>query len=165
MTSPSLFRRVDKIFDLAAASVASVCLSVAVAAGFWQVLTRFAFQNPSVWSEALVRLMLIWMVMIGVGLALRHGALVSIDLAEKRVRGSARRVLRLTIFGANVAVLGALLYFGYRMVGRVQAQEMAGLEISMAWGYAAIPVGAAFGILGSIANYRSHENSELENAT
>ncbi|WP_210215609.1 TRAP transporter small permease [Mongoliimonas terrestris] len=165
MTSIPLMTRLDKAFDLAASVAASLCLAGAAAAGFWQVVTRFIFENPSVWSEALVRLLLVWMVMIGLGVAIRHGALVSIDIAEKNARGLFLKVVRVAILSADVAVLGALLYFGYRMVGRVQAQEMAGLEISMAWGYAAIPVGAAFGILGSIANYRSHENSELENAT
>jgi TRAP-type C4-dicarboxylate transport system permease small subunit len=34
----------------------------------------------------------------------------------------------------------------------------------MSWGYAAIPVGAAFAILGALANFLDRRAEELENA-
>mgnify|MGYP006988313584 CR=1 FL=1 len=49
------------------------------------------------------------------------------------------------------------------MRGRVQS--MAGLEsFSMAWGYAALPVGAVFSILGIIGNLLDPQRMELETA-
>jgi TRAP-type C4-dicarboxylate transport system permease small subunit len=39
------------------------------------------------------------------------------------------------------------------MADRVRFQQMAGLEVSIAWGYAAIPVGAAFAMLGAFARF------------
>jgi len=35
----------------------------------------------------------------------------------------------------------------------VRFQQMAGLDISMSWGYAALPVGAVFAMLGSIVHF------------
>jgi TRAP-type C4-dicarboxylate transport system permease small subunit len=47
-------------------------------------------------------------------------------------------------------------------VQRLRFQNLAGLEISIAWAYAAVPVGAAFGILGVIANFLDPRRGELE---
>jgi TRAP-type C4-dicarboxylate transport system permease small subunit len=50
------------------------------------------------------------------------------------------------------------------MASRVRFQEMAGLEVSMAWGYAAIPVGAVFAMLGALAHFLDRRAEELEAA-
>jgi TRAP-type C4-dicarboxylate transport system permease small subunit len=46
----------------------------------------------------------------------------------------------------------------------VKFQEMAGLEVSMAWGYASIPLGAIFAMLGAVAHFLDRRNEELESA-
>ena len=60
--------------------VAQGLLWSAVAAGFYQVLARFIFESPSAWSEAWTRASIIWAVMLGVSLAFRQGAMLSVDL-------------------------------------------------------------------------------------
>jgi TRAP-type C4-dicarboxylate transport system permease small subunit len=165
MNLRTAFVRFDRLFMQAAAIAACIFLAIAVVAGFWQVLSRFILSNPSIWSEALVRLSLIWMVMIGLGVALRQGALVSIDIAESAARGIVRKVIHVAILLSNLTLLGTLLWFGWTMAQRVRFQEMAGLEISIAYGYAAIPIGCFCGIVGTIAHFFDRRSSELENAT
>ena len=41
-------------------------------------------------------------------------------------------------------------------------KEMAGLEVSMSWGYAAIPVGAAFAMIGAVAHFLDRRSEELD---
>jgi TRAP-type C4-dicarboxylate transport system permease small subunit len=164
MTLRAILVRVDQIFMQAAAIAACIFLAIAVIAGFWQVLSRFVLSNPSIWSEALVRLALIWMVMIGLGVALRQGALVSIDIAEAASRGKLRQVIHVAILISNLTLLGALLWFGWSMAERVQFQEMAGLEISISYGYAAIPIGCLCGIFGTIGHFFDRRSTELESA-
>ena len=161
----ALLVRFDQIFMQVAAIAACLFLAIAVIAGFWQVLSRFVFSNPSIWSEALVRLALIWMVMIGLGVALRQGALVSIDIAEGASRGMVRKVIHVAILISNLVLLSALLWFGWSMAERVRFQEMAGLEISISYGYAAIPIGCFCGIIGTIAHFFDRRSTELEVAT
>jgi TRAP-type C4-dicarboxylate transport system permease small subunit len=156
--------RLDRIVTLAAVVAASVAMAVAVAAGFWQVTTRFVLESPATWSEALVRLALIWMVFLGVAVALREGALVSIDIAHHYSTGRTRRLLEGAALIANLILLAVLFWFGWDMIYRVRFQEMAGLEISLSWGYAAIPVGAVFAAVGAIANFLDHRSGELEAA-
>ncbi len=144
---------IDRASTGIAAVLASIALTVAVAAGLWQVIARFATETPSVWSEALVRTALIWMAFLGVAVALRAGALVSIDVAHRYSGDTLRRALEAAALAASLTILGIMFWFGWMMAERVQFQEMAGLEVSMSWGYAAIPVGAVFGMIGAVAHF------------
>lgn len=154
----------DRIATGLATALACAALIVATAAGFWQVVARFATETPSIWSEALVRTALIWMAFLGLAAALRTGALVSIDVAHRHSRGALRRALEAAALACSLSLMGVLLWFGWIMAERVQFQEMAGLEISMSWGYAALPIGAAFSILGALGHFLDRRAEELEMA-
>ncbi len=128
------------------------------------MVARFATETPSVWSEALVRTALIWMAYLGLAVALRTGALVSIDVAHRYTRGAVRRAIEASALAFSLALMGVLFWFGWAMAERVQFQEMAGLEVSMSWGYAALPVGAVFAVMGALANFLDRRAEELESA-
>ena len=61
--------------------------------GMWQVLARFVFSEPSTWTEELMRRLLVWCVMLGIAVAFRRGALVSVDLMLRTARGRWRDAL------------------------------------------------------------------------
>ncbi|MCU0890078.1 MAG: TRAP transporter small permease [Rubritepida sp.] len=161
-------RRGVLALDRASTGFASVlavgALAVAVAAGAWQVVARFATETPSIWSEALVRTALIWMAYVGLAVAIRTGALVSIDLLRSLARGGLRRAVDAAILAFSLSLLGVMFWFGWHMAERVKFQEMAGLEVSMAWGYAAIPIGAVFAMVGALAHFFDQRHNELETA-
>lgn len=152
----------DRIGTATATVIACLALAVAVFAGLWQVIARFATETPSAWSEALVRTALIWMAMLGLAAAVRTGALVSIDIAHRLASGALRRGLEAAALAMSLTLMAVLFWFGWIMAERVQFQEMAGLEVSIAWGYAAIPVGAVFAVLGAIAQFLDRRSEELE---
>lgn len=149
----ALIRRIDGIVAGGVAAAASLALAIAVASSFWQVLGRFLFHTPASWSEALTRLALVWMVLLGISVALRKGALVAIDLAREATTGGVRRSIEAITLASCLIMFATLFWFGIATAQRVQMQEMAGLEISMAWGYAAIPVGSLFAALGAIVHF------------
>jgi TRAP-type C4-dicarboxylate transport system permease small subunit len=152
-TIVTLIRRVDATVAMGVANAASLALAVAALASFWQVMGRFVFQVPSTWSEALTRVALIWMVMLGISTALRAGAFVAIDLVRDALHGRLRLALELAITLACLFLFAMLFWLGWEIALRVQRQEMAGLGISMSWGYTAIPVGSAFAALGVLAHF------------
>jgi TRAP-type C4-dicarboxylate transport system permease small subunit len=152
----------DRVTTGIAAVLASLAMAVAVTAGLWQVVARFATETPSVWSEALVRTALIWMAFLGVAVALRAGALVSIDVAHRYSRGAVRRGIEAAALAASLSMMGVMFWFGWMMAERVKFQEMAGLEVSMSWGYAAIPLGAAFAMVGAVAHFLDRRSEELD---
>lgn len=167
LTNPALtlvMLRIDRVATGTATAMAVICLAVASSAGLWQVAARFLFGMPLGWSEALVRTALIWMVMLGLAAALRQGALVSIDLAERLSRGAVQHAIRASIFISNLTALILLGAFGAVMTARVAGQTLSGLEVSIAFAYAAIPVGCAFAIVGVVAHSLDRRHAELEAA-
>jgi len=154
----------DRVTTGIATAIAVAALLVAVFAGFWQVMARFATETPSIWSEALVRTALIWMAFIGLAAAIRTGSLVSIDMAHRYSRGKLRRGIEAAVLAGNLSLMGVLFWFGWMMAERVRFQEMAGLEISIGWGYAALPIGAAFAAMGALGQFLDRKAEELEMA-
>ncbi|MBE9606596.1 TRAP transporter small permease [Acetobacteraceae bacterium H6797] len=156
--------RLDHWLTGVATALASLALALAVGAGLWQVISRFATETPAIWSEALVRTALIWMALFGLAAAIRAGALVSIDVLHRYSRGPFQRALEAASLAGILSLMGVLFWFGWLMAERVKFQEMAGLEVSMSWGYAAIPLGALFCIVGAIAHFLDRRSEELEAA-
>lgn len=154
----------DRVTTGLASAAACLALAVAVFAGLWQVVARFATETPSTWSEALVRMALIWMAYLGVAVALRTGALVSIDVAHRYSGGAVRRAIEASALACSLSLMGVMFWFGWIMAERVRFQELAGLEVSITWGYAAIPVGAVFAMVGAVAHFLDRRSDELEAA-
>jgi len=142
--------------------VACVLLAVASTLGMFQVLTRFIFNEPSTWSEILIRIVIIWMVMFGVVVAFREGAQVSVDLMF-RLSGRFQHTLHFMITLVSVIFLSVLVWYGAEIAWRTRFQEIGGMEfLPMSIGYAALPVGAFFAIIAVIANYLDPRHNELE---
>lgn len=141
---------------------ACVLLGVASVLGILQVLSRFIFNQPISWSEVLIRLVIIWMVMFGVVIAFREGAQVSVDLMF-RLSGRFQRPLHFLITAVAVLFMAVLIWYGIDITWRTRFQEIGGLEfLPMSVGYAALPVGAVFAIIAAIANFLDPKHNELE---
>ena len=142
--------------------VACVLLGVASVLGFMQVLTRFIFNQPLTWSEVLIRLVLIWMVMFGVVIAFREGSQISVDMMFRK-SGRYQRHLHFLISLVSIIFLLTLIWCGFDIAWRTRFQEIGGMEfLPMSVGYAALPVGAFFAIIAAIANFLDPRHAELE---
>lgn len=133
--------------------ICQVLLLSAVAAGFYQVLSRFVLLSPSDWSEAWTRASLIWAVMLGLCLAFRQGAMLSVEMLHGFLRGMARRWLEHCIMVVCVGFLAFMAWVGAQMTWRVRFQTLASLEFSISWIYIAIPIGMVLAILGVISRW------------
>ena len=139
-------------------------LAVISGLGLWQVVSRFLLSQPSTWTEEVMRRLLIWCVMLGIVVAFRRGALVSVDLMLRTARGRWRNAVRTIITTVTLAFLLLLLVFGVDLAVRVRFQTFASLDLSMAWAYAALPVGAALAVVAVLAQHVDPMNEELETA-
>ena len=159
------FLRVERITTGIAMAGACLMLAVASGLGMFQIITRFVLETPAEWTEILIRLSLIWMVFLGIPMAFRQGAMVSVDVLYRWSPPGLRRVLDAAVSIAALALVLVILWWGWDYSVRGQVQTMAGLEsISMFWGYVAMPVGALFCILGIVGNYLDPRRLELETA-
>lgn len=141
------------------------CLMLAIASGLavFQIFTRFVLEQPAEWSEVLIRFSLIWMIFLGIPMAFRQGAMVSVDALYRAVSPKLQRVLDGVVALAALTLMLIVLWWGYDYAVRGSVQTMAGLEvISMFWAYIAMPVGAVFSVVGIVANYLDPRRMELE---
>lgn len=141
--------------------LAAVLLAAVACLGLYQVLIRFVLNQPSPWTEEAIGRLLIWMVMLGVAVAFRQGALVSVDVLLRLSRGGLRRALRLVVLAASLFFLGVIAWVGFDLAWRIRFQTFAALPISISWAYLALPVGASFSMLAVIAHYFDPIHREL----
>lgn len=159
------FLRFERLTSAVALAGACAMLVIASSLGVFQILTRFVLEQPAEWSEILIRLSLIWMVFLGIPIAFRQGAMVSVDVLYRWSPPKFRRVLDWVVSIASLCLIGVILWWGWDYAVRGQVQSMAGLEsISMFWGYLAMPVGSLFCIVGIIGNLVDPQRHELETA-
>jgi TRAP-type C4-dicarboxylate transport system permease small subunit len=145
--------------------MACAMLVVASALGVFQIVTRFVLEQPAEWSEILIRVSLIWMVFMGIPMAFRQGAMVSVDVLYRWSPPRMRRVLDAVVSVAALALMLIVLWWGWDYAMRGRVQSMAGLEsLSMMWSYLALPVGSVFCLFGIVGNFLDPKRLELETA-
>ena len=160
-----LFLRIESWTTRIAMAGACAMLAIASALGVFQIVTRFVLEQPAEWSEVLIRFSLIWMVFLGIPMAFRQGAMVSVDALYRAAPERLKRVLDLVVALAALALILIILWWGADYAIRGGVQTVAGLEsVTMFWAYVAMPVGAVFSLLGIVANYLDPRRMELETA-
>lgn len=160
----ALLLRLDRLLSGLALNLACLLLAVITGLGLWQVISRFVLSQPSTFTEEAMRRLLIWMVMLGVVVAFRRGALVSVDLMLRLSQGVWQATVRWIITASSLAFLAVLVWFGLQLAWRVRFQTFASMELSMAWAYAAFPVGAALALVAVLAHHLDFQSTELESA-
>lgn len=108
-----------------------------------EVLSRYVLKFSIMFVNAGSRFLLVWFFTVGAGLALRHGAHAGFDLLVTKTAANHRR--RVVVAAQLLALLFFLemLWAGVHSLGAAWTQVEPGLEISLVWGFLAIPVGFA----------------------
>lgn len=92
--------------------IACAMLVIAVALGFFQIITRFVIERPAEWTEVLIRFSLIWMVFMGIPTAFRQGAMVSVDVLHRWSPPNLKRVLDGFVMIASLTLLAVIIWWG-----------------------------------------------------
>ena len=148
-------------------AMAGACAMLAVAAGLglFQIFTRFVIEQPAEWTEVLIRFSLIWMVFLGIPMAFRQGAMVSVDVLYRWSPPRVKRLLDAVVCIAALVLIAVVIWWGWDYANRGKVQSVTGLEdVSMFWAYLAMPVGGVFCVLGLIGNLLDPKRLELETA-
>ncbi|WP_275668716.1 TRAP transporter small permease [Halomonas urmiana] len=99
----------------------------------------------------MARSAMIWCVFLGAAAGFRGGFMMSVEVIYKLVPGRRLIWLEGLIASCCALVLFVLITFGTAMMLRVQTQMLSGLEVSISWAYAAMPVGASFALIAVVA--------------
>ncbi|MBS7664451.1 TRAP transporter small permease [Pseudomonas lalucatii] len=128
-------------------NIAALLLAISVFLVFYQVITRFIVGDSSTWTEVLARGLIIWCVFLSSAVCFRIGSMISIEIFVTRIPARFQISAHRLITCLTLMFLGVLIWYGWLMTLRVAGQDIAMLDISIAWFYAAIPVGASFALI------------------
>lgn len=161
----SLFLRFERFTTGFAMLAACILMTIAASLGMYQIITRFILEQPAEWSEVLIRFSLIWMVFMGIPMAFRQGAMVSVDVIYRWSPPRIKRVLDWVVFAAAMTLILVVIWWGWDYANRGKVQTVIGLEnVTMFWAYLALPVGGVFSIVSLIGNLLDPQHRELESA-
>lgn len=107
---------------------------------FVQVVMRYVFNSSIVWSEEVPRIMLIWLVFVGLATTMKGKHLI-IDVVRERPWITVVSIV------FKWALLIFFVYYGTVLAIKVSGQTMPITKISRSWQYAAAPVGAALALV------------------
>ena len=159
------FLRVERITTHVSMYFACAMLALAAALGLFQIITRFVLEEPAEWTEVMIRFSLIWMVFMGIPMAFRQGAMVSVDVLHRWAGPRMKRVLDTVVMIASLTLVAVIIIVGWDYSLRGKVQTIIGLEeYSMFWAYIAMPLGGVFSVLGIVGNFLDPIRMELETA-
>jgi TRAP-type C4-dicarboxylate transport system permease small subunit len=159
------FLRAERASTALATALACAMLVIAAGLGLWQIITRFIIERPAEWTEVLIRFSLIWMVFLGIPMAFRLGAMVSVDVLYRWSGARTRRFLDAMVALAALVLISVIIVVGWQYAQRGSVQSVIGLEnVSMFWAYLALPVGGVFSAIAIVGNWLDPTRLELENA-
>lgn len=96
-------------------TISALLLTVMVVAVAWQVISRYLFNSPSIFTDELARFLLMWIGMLGTTYAFGHKAHLSMDYMHTFLKADTVKIIKIIlsilsiIFMTFVMVWGGLL--------------------------------------------------------
>lgn len=143
-----MFNRVKNVID----QIGGILLGISALLILFQVVMRYVFQSPNVWSEELARYVSVWGTLIVSSLLVYEGGHITLDYFYEKFPAPLKKVTSL-INNALLIMLFALFGLGgYRlMITSTQVNQMSpGLQIPMWIVYIVLPVSGILMILGLV---------------
>ena len=145
--------KIRRFLDICLGTTCSFVLLSMVVILSWQVISRYVFNDPSTYTEELLRLGLVWLSLLGAAYSAGRGSHMAIDLLRDISRGRFQKLLKMLvpisfiIFSIYVLILG-----GLHSMQIASKQLTAVLQMPMSSFYAALPVCGVLLILYAILN-------------
>jgi len=132
-----------------------------------QVVFRYFFGDPLVWSDELARYLFIWCSFLGWVIAARRRSHLSVSILESQLPPAGRALMALVGAIAAISFNVLLVYYGVRIAERNWDVETTSLAVSMGLVYAVVPVAALAVLLHAVGDARAalHLLSSRRHAT
>ncbi len=118
-------------------------MAVVSAVVFGEVVARGVFGRSLIITDELSRYLMIWIVLLGGVLLVRDNGHIRVDIAVNALAPKARRLMLVLADLLSLAFLATLTIVSALTTQDMFAQQTITLGLSMAWFYAALPVGGA----------------------
>lgn len=114
---------------------------------FANVVLRYTTSASIEWAEEVARYLMVWLTFLGAGPVLRYGGHIAVDNLQDALPPRAARALRWLIALLLLGFFVFMAVYGVMYAERAQYQTTPTTQISMAWVYAAMPVGSVLLVL------------------
>lgn len=114
---------------------------------FTNVVLRYTTNTSLEWAEEVARHLMIWLTFIGCGPVLRYGGHIAVENLQDSLPKRAAIALRVVIAILITALFVFFTWYGIEYVDRTQYQLTAATQISIAFIYAGLPIGAAMTLI------------------
>src|SRR6266852_7891123 len=108
--------------NAACIAVASITIGLMAVFTFWEVITRYFFRQPAMWTYPIVSYMLLYSIYLGVAYALQRGRHVSVDFIVEMVPERPRRAMERLAHLLGLTFSVVFVYQCWRLFAR-QAHE------------------------------------------
>lgn len=125
--------------------VALLCVMVGLI--MFQILGRYVFNYSISWSEEAANFALVWMTLLGAGLAMRNRTHVGIDIVVRRMPRPVQQMAKTASFLLGVWFLVVVIVGSTGMIALGTIVKSTALQIPMAVPYLALPVGMGYFLL------------------
>lgn len=131
----------SKGLDLVCRVLAAAFLVTIAVAASSQVVGRYMLGQSPIWLEELTRYSFVWMTMLGAGVLVRANGHAVIDVFVVRFHGVSRTAHTIMVYLFILFAAVILITQGVKIIGIVHKQLSPAMRVSMAYVYAAVPVG------------------------
>lgn len=138
-----------------------VFLAVLVAVTFFQVLCRFVFKFPAVWTEEVARMCFVWLILLGAAIGVREGSHLVLDMVTSALGPRARKLMQSLVLAMIIVLSGMFAYAGGNYCWRSRNKTAVTLPIPANSVYAAVPLSGVLMVLFGIEKLLSR-NGERE---
>jgi TRAP-type C4-dicarboxylate transport system permease small subunit len=114
---------------------------------FANVVLRYTTNVSIEWAEEVSRHLMIWLTFIGCGPVLRYGGHIAVENLQDALPRSMAVALRAFIALLLTGLFVFFVWFGLEYMDRTQYQITPATQISVAYIYAALPLGAAMTLI------------------
>lgn len=121
---------------------------------FLQVIMRYVFNDSLFWSEELGRFLFEWLTWIGMSLGAKKGEHIKITMLQDKFSYKKAQVLDIISSIIVIGICAITIYYGIFMSVFWAGSKYPCLQISLAWGYIAIPIGCSLMVIRSLVDIK-----------
>ncbi len=114
--SPSLLERLDRFGRYFENSLLCFLLGLMITLGAMQIIQRNFFSSSFVWTDELLRLLVLWLSLVGAVAASRDDKHITIDILSRFLSEKKNHYLRLLLDLFTAAICILLAWHGFRFV-------------------------------------------------
>ena len=140
-------RFVRSLLDTSETALAALCILAFVTMfvlGVATVFFRFVVQASLAFPDEMIRYLFVWAIFLGSAIAFRRNVHAAIGVIVAHMPAVLKRLALLFATAASAFFFAVIFLASITITMRARPQISPALEISMAWVYAAVPVGMAF---------------------